>query len=265
MSVAAQLGLNDEDGDLLASARSGWPDWQQTNPCLLVCPDLLALPAWIRGTDPARADEVLLCLARLSATDGGNDPTATAALCWLLLPGACRLAATLTGVTSRVDEAVAAQLWIQARTYRWRTGHRVAANILANTRKAILRDLGLAGPEHSWSRTVSADQIELLAAGGALDPAGDEAAVYRAHGVLDQAEAVGVLQQGDRAFVLDLAAAASGNDSVRDRRGYAGLLGEGACATVAARWGVSRSTVVRRAKRTVGALRDQHSEVRLSA
>ncbi len=265
MSVAAQLGLHDTDGDLLASARAGWPYWQETHPCLAVCPDLLDLPGWIREADPARADEVLLCLARLSATDGGNDPAATVALCWLLLPGACRLAATLTGVTSRVDEAVAAQLWIQARTYRWRTGHRVAANILANTRKAILRDLGLAGPEHSWSRTVPADHLERLVARAKIAPAGDEAAVYRAHGLLDHAQALGVLKQGDRAFVLDLAAAASGNDSTRDRRGYAGLLGEGACATVAARWGVSRSTVVRRAKRTVGALRDQQSEARLSA
>ena len=263
--MAAQLGLHDTDGDLLDTAGARWPDWQEGHPCLAVCPDLLDLPGWIREADPARADEVLLCLARLSATDGGNDPAATVALCWLLLPGACRLAATLTGVTSRVDEAVAAQLWIQARTYRWRTGHRVAANILANTRKAILRDLGLAGPEHSWSRTVPADHLERLVARAKIAPAGDEAAVYRAHGLLDHAQALGVLKQGDRAFVLDLAAAASGNDSTRDRRGYAGLLGEGACATVAARWGVSRSTVVRRAKRTVGALRDQQSEARLSA
>ena len=100
---------------------------------VLVVDELADLPAWLRAADWAEADRVLLALAQLSAPDGGDDVAATAALAWVLLPGASLLAFRLGRLSRRIDEILAAQLWVEARTFPWQRGHKVAANILSSS------------------------------------------------------------------------------------------------------------------------------------
>ncbi len=250
MSVATQLGLNDVNGELLAAARYRWTRWQGAHPVLEVCADLLDVVDWIPHASAAEADGVLLALAELSAADGGDDPAATGALAWLLLPGACRLAFTLSRYDRRIDEVVAAQLWIEARSVNWRTGRAVAANVLMNTRKGVLRDLGVPsscrGRDRAWGAVVLVEDMELL-----TQPALDSSAAASEHvyDLLTRAVETGLLSARDCRCLLDLAVAAGHAPGSRVKRGYVGLLGQDATHVVAREWGVSASTVSRRARR----------------
>ena len=140
MSVATQLGLADPSEELLAQAQEAWPSWCADHPGLGVVDDLLDLPAWLRDADRQEADDVLLVLAQLASPAGCDDVTAAGALAWLLLPGACVVAHRLRALTNRIDEVVAAQLWMEVRGFPWQRQRKVAANITMNTRRGVLRD-----------------------------------------------------------------------------------------------------------------------------
>lgn len=143
MSVATQLGLADPDQELLAQARQAWTGWCVEHPALGVVEDLLDLPAWLKAASPQDADDVLHALAQMASPRSGDDITAAGALAWLLLPGACLVAHRLRSLTNRIDEVVAAQLWLEVRSFRWESLRKVAANITMNTRRGVLRDLGV--------------------------------------------------------------------------------------------------------------------------
>ena len=82
------------------------------------------------GRSGAWGPSGLGALSGLAAQHDGDDVAAAAALAWLLVPGACLLANRLATLSPVVDELVAAQLWIQARTFGPGGGRRVAASIL---------------------------------------------------------------------------------------------------------------------------------------
>ena len=82
-------------------------------------------------------------LARLASPSGGDDVAAAGALAWLLLPGACATAHRLRSLTPRIDEVVAAQLWLEVREFAWQRLGKVAANIVMNVRRGVLRELGV--------------------------------------------------------------------------------------------------------------------------
>src|SRR5665647_1242053 len=56
-----------------------------------------------------------------------------------------------------IDEVVAAQLWVEVRTFPWRRLRKVAANVLKNTRTGVLRECDaksqLERTDPTWSRT----------------------------------------------------------------------------------------------------------------
>lgn len=261
MSVATQLGLHDPDSDLLHLARCSWPLWQQSHPVLVVTEDLLDLPAWVRAHKD-QANSVLLALAELSAVDGGDDPAASAALVWLLLPGACLTAHRLRVHSARIDEVVAAQLWIEARTTNWRSGYNVAANVLMNTRKGVLRDLGVPSTDRdrydrAWAMTVlTEDPDAALSHRGEAQSSTTSDFLYD---LLAEAVETGVLSSQDCQCLLELADAVEALGESRVNRGAAGLLGKRPTTAVATQWGVSRETVARRARRAVHALRDEYA------
>jgi hypothetical protein len=64
----------------------------------------------------------LHALATLAAADGGNDVAAAAALACALMPGACILANRLRTLAVQIDQIVAAQLWVEVRTFPWLGG-----------------------------------------------------------------------------------------------------------------------------------------------
>jgi hypothetical protein len=93
---------------------------------------------------PGRADALLGALVRLGAVDGGNDQDAAGAVVLLLSNGAARLAGQLRNLSGDIDQIVAGQVWLQIREFPWRRRREaIAANILMDARRALLRDLGV--------------------------------------------------------------------------------------------------------------------------
>lgn len=254
MSLATQLGLEMPDGDLLVSACARWEDWQQTYPALGVCEDLFDVPAWIRAAKPAETNEVLLVLAELGAADGGDDPAATGALLWLLLPGAVGVAQALLPLSDRIDELVAAQLWISARTVSWCKRVRVASTVLMNTRREVMTDLGVSASNRAARLEAPSDAVEQL---GHSAPSSIMGGVDLLHGLLEDATGAGVVSRDDCRILLRLAEQAQ---TPRAGRGRAGLFARSTAASVADEWGVSRVTVTRRADRALGALRNTYAK-----
>ena len=143
MSVAVQLGFGDRAADPLPDGEAGWRTWVAQFPCLSRIGDPPSMRAWLTEAEPGEADEVLHALATLGSASGGDDVDAATVLAWALLPGACALARRLQPLSPRIDELVAAQLWVEIRSFRWRRLRKVAANILANTRTGVLRECGV--------------------------------------------------------------------------------------------------------------------------
>src|SRR5512144_388491 len=298
MSVGDQLGLDDDNSELLALARERWDSWVESDPRLDVVAEFDDLRRWLRAADPAAADQVLLALAMLSAPDGGDDVAAAAALGKALLPGAATLARRLTvaltgrrhelavidqagdgGIGERVDQMVAAQLWLEIRSFPWRRLTKVAANILMNTRAGVLRELGDHGQlrrvDRTWANTVSSDllmcgddsfdDVRTLAwqltrvrgAAGRWSPwsAEPEPSVFEELlAVLSWATENAVISDDDRYLLLCLVDEASRTDTRRTGRGRGGLTATEVSIKVAPRVGVSEATVRRRAARSMRAL-----------
>ncbi|MQA82964.1 MAG: hypothetical protein GEV10_31690 [Streptosporangiales bacterium] len=304
MSVGDQLGL-DDNSELLEQARQRWTTWVAMDARLGVVENFDDLRGWLPTVDRETADEVLVVLAMLGAPDGGDDIAAAAALAKCLLPGACTLAAWLCtrpdrssvlrdnqpvtpgawSMVQRIDELVAAQLWIEVRTFPWRRLRKVAANILMNTRAGVLRECGdqfqVARFDRTWAHT---DLVEAFATGDfATDEAWREypistrqvrAASFRPGLLADPAPAPDedqspleellevlawaceqqVISADDRYLLLCLVDEASRVETRRTGRGYGGLMANELSVRVAPRVGVSESTVRRRASRSMRAL-----------
>ena len=266
MSVASQLGLSNPDLDLLGQAREQWAGWCAQHPALAVVDDLADLPAWLPDAEAGTADEVLHTLARLASPRGGDNVAAAGALAWLLLPGACVVAYRLRTLTPRIDEVVAAQLWLEVRSFAWEERRKVAANVVMNTRRGVLRDLEVG--EHgrevdaTWARSVSVEpEAELWAVLEARRYSPETAAAVELAELLDWALRAGVIEERDRDLLLRLALAANGADLVQNRRGRGGLFSAAARQAVAADVGRSEATVRRRATAALDAIAAARSEM----
>jgi hypothetical protein len=258
MSVADQLGLRDETSELLAQADQRWGHWAIAYPALTQCRGVRELRSWLRGADKAEADGALHALATLAAVDGGDDIAAAATLAWALLPGACTLANRLRTLTSHIDEVVAAQLWVEVRTFPWRRMRKVAANVLMNTRVGVLRDCGaqsqLERTDLTWSRTSPVDPYAHFWGYASIRgqcPAspGQELLKLLAWGCKNR-----VISDDDRALLLCLVEAADGAATRRVGRGTGGLMANKVSEAVAQQWGIAPSTVRRRARLSMDAL-----------
>ena len=259
MSVADQLGLRDETSELLALADERWGHWATAHPVLTHCCGVLELRSWLRGADKAEVDEALRALATLAAVDGGDDIAAAAALAWALMPGACTLANRLRTLTSHIDEVIAAQLWVEVRTFPWRRLTKVAANVLMNTRVRVLRDCGaksqLERTDPTWSRTSPVDPYGTFWGGYAATHC--EPPTHPGQELLERLEWAcenKVISGADRALLLCLVEAADHAATRRLGRGTGGLMANDASKVVAQQWGIAPSTVRRRTRRSVDAL-----------
>ncbi len=253
MSVATQLGL-DEPSAVLRAADHKWADWTTEYSHL---PEYRAeLRAWLSAASPDEADRVLHSLATLAATDGGDDLAAASVLAWGLLPGACTLAHRLRTLSPRIDEIVAAQLWVEVRTFPWNRLRKVAANILLNTRAGVLRECGTAGHvariDPTWSRTYIFDPDGPFWA-TQFHPE-NTSATTELHEIMDWACAQAIISDTDRKLLLRLAAAADETPTNRTGRGHAGLMANQPAAQVGAQLGLSATTIRRRARHSIRAL-----------
>lgn len=156
MSVQQQLGLED-DGLLVQQIRERWSTWSAHDERLAAVAEFDEFRDWLRTANVEERDDALYALACMAAKDAGDDHFAGAALAWALLPGAATLAARLAGFSPRIDDLVAAQLWLEVRTFAWKRLRKVAANILAATRAGVLLDLGDLGQvrrsDRAWANT----------------------------------------------------------------------------------------------------------------
>ena len=178
----------------------------------------------------------------------------------MLLPGACTVAHRLRSLTHRIDEVVAAQLWLEVRSFRWEQRRKVAANILMDTRRGVLRDLGVG--EHlrevdpTWARAIPVAPTGglwqvLEAQWSAMD---DLTAAAELAGVFAWAVADGVITEADVELLLDLAVAADAAGVIRSGCGQGGLSSRRVASEVAARRGVGATTVRRRATASLRAV-----------
>lgn len=262
MRLVTQLGL-EPDGHLLRAAAHRWTHWQETHPELAVCEVLEDLPQRIQVSSKGKQNALLLALAQLGAVDGADDPIAAGVLCWLLLPGAARIAAALSPSCYRIDEVVAAQLWISVRTVTWRQPIKVAATVLMNTRREVVDELY--GPNLRQAREFPSDALE-DAAGWCADQwsswPGDSAADYL-YDVLEAAVSDEVMTRDEAGMLLRLAEVSHATN-VRSRTG-GGLFSRAVAHRVGAESGVSAATVARRAQDAISRLQAAHEKRLLSA
>ncbi|WP_156464802.1 hypothetical protein [Aeromicrobium sp. Root495] len=223
------------------------------------------LPAWTRRPDP-RVDTVLRALVKTGSPDGHDDPAATSALCWLLLPGATNIARSMSDLGPEVDDLVAVHLWLAARTFDWSNKRTVAGAVLRETRRSVQAELGIGrGSERSdrtWHQSLvlapDAQAWHVAADAGDRSPEVDLLEVFR-HGIES-----GNATSEDCQLLLDLAVAStaessSGRRTIRSGRSRGGLCGTYALDQVARSQNVSARTVSRRAGRIIDELRDAAS------
>lgn len=193
-------------------------------------------------------------LAELAARDGGDDTDAATVLAWLLLPTAIRLSTEFFDADPDIDEHIAACMWIEVRTFRWRTSSRVAANIAWRVRNQVLVELGDRGRLADRGRRTQAHTLvdETLVRQRAEQVA--TSAREELLEVLDWAVEQALISDADTRLLVDVVAAAAQSASGPSAGGW--LLGNQASELVAADLGVSGRTVRRRAKRSIEALAD---------
>jgi hypothetical protein len=117
--------------------------WAVQEPTLAGLPDLDAVAQIAHSRrDPDRTDEIFAALLRLAAADNGDDQDAGLVIAHLMDAASRTIARTLRDLDHDIDAVVAAELWIQIRTYRWqhrRRGH--AKGLKEDTRAAVVGQL----------------------------------------------------------------------------------------------------------------------------
>jgi hypothetical protein len=253
MSVGEQLGLDDPDHGLRVQARQRWELWADRFPRLGMFAGPESLPEWLRDADPDARDEVLSALGALGSRDGGDDCAAAGALLWVLLPGASVLAHRLRKSSPIIDELVAAQLWVEARTLPATTTTRVAATILRNTLREVLVELGrLPARDRTWQRCVLLDPAspELLEFPAPSDGYCSAVDLER---LLQRASREAVISHSERHLLLSLVRA-SDTELLARRKTMGGLMSHPVTDAVAAELGVAGRTVRRHATATIQGL-----------
>ncbi len=111
-------------------------------------------------SDPDRTDTVLYALVRLAAVDGGHDDDALLLMLHLLSGVVWKLVGQLRDRSPDIEAIVLGELTCQLLGYPWRRRTRaVIANLMADTRRAVLADLRPSDRYHP-------DRVEALTACG---------------------------------------------------------------------------------------------------
>jgi len=255
MGVAVELGLGAglESASLTAASRC-WPRWSADDVSLAGPVGVEGLTSWLRAAGPVEADRVLHALVRLGSPTGGNEPLAVDVVVWALLPGARLLACRLRGVSADVDQLVAAQLWLEVRTFPWQRLSKVAANVLANTRAHVLvADLPTDNDRRGIVACRLVDPHSPVWERAAVPHAAQSSSTVELHEVLGDATDQGVLAKSERDLLRVLVEQAHevGGGA---RRGRGGLLADRVVDRVVVVTGLSPATVRRRVRRSVMAI-----------
>jgi hypothetical protein len=216
--------------------------WAETEPDLAgltTVAELLAVCSEDGGSD--RANVVLAALVRLAAADGDRDDDALLLTLHLLSGLVWTMAAQFKDLSADIVAVVVGELACQIRLYPWRRRpHAVAANLRAETRRAVLSELRprcRRHPDRGEFLTLDGDVTQLASA-----TAGDQEEDVDVVDLLQWAVRSGV----DAADVALLIATECGRD----------LRKRSADQRVAAAHGITTRTLYRRRHRTLTALRN---------
>lgn len=117
--------------------------WAASEPTLAHFADLQTLAVQLQASpDLDWVDEVFGALLRLAAADHGDDRDAGLVVAHLMHKASRALAVSLADLSTDIDVLVAAELWVQIRSYRWqhrRRGH--ALGLKQDTRDAVLGEV----------------------------------------------------------------------------------------------------------------------------
>lgn len=264
MGVVEQLGLGRGlESEALVDAAAHWWRWKREASVLGAIDELSSLRGWLRDAGPAAADEVLLALVRIGSPSGRNVIAASAVVVWALVPGARLLARRLRPLSAQVDALVAAQLWLEVRSFEWWRLHKLAANVLARTRCGVLVECGVDTQvqriDPTWASTSVCDPqsaVWIEQGPALLEQGGDAASEVRV--LMSDAADLGLLSRADGPIVELLLAHADEFGGTRAGRGQGGLLADRLVAVVADEVGVSPATVRRRTRHLVKRLAEAH-------
>jgi hypothetical protein len=216
--------------------------WAETEPDLAgltTVAELLAV--WSEDGRSGRANVVLAALVRLAAADGDRDDDALLLTLHLLSGLVWTMAAQFEDLSADIVAVVVGELACQIRLYPWRRRpHAVAANLRAETRRAVLSELRprcRRHPDRGEFLTLDGDVTRVASA-----TAGDQEEDVDVVDLLQWAVRSGV----DAADVALLIATECGRD----------LRKRSADQRVAAAHGITTRTLYRRRHRTLTALRN---------
>ncbi|MGY0387137.1 hypothetical protein ACWZJV_09225 [Nocardioides sp. WG-D5] len=253
MSVADEYGFDDPRSPLLVEARTGWERWCAADPQLAVVDDLTELREWTQHASHEDKVAVLRTLADLTVADR----SAVAALVWLLIPGACRVAEILSDLSLDIDALVASELWVQAsQAHRLRTPWLARALLNATRREvAASLDVGSHADRH-WKQVLLTDELAMLGsvANDRAAVEGEVAPEVELREFLGLAIRDHAVEEEDVRLLHELAAAA---ETVRapSRRGRLGLTTPAAVELVARDRPEAARTLRRRAVRSLDRLK----------
>jgi len=233
--------------------------WGAVEPALSGLASVEDLSSWVApDVDRDRVDAVLGALVRLAAADGGDDRDAVLVLLHLLSDGARALAARLRDLADEALLLVVGELTVQIRSFPWRRRTRAyAANLLLDTRAALLRELCPGRGRRRVVREVLVDPLDQRAVAGLLDRAvaapGEDASELAE--MLVWAARTGVAPVEDLVLLAELAHPHPPAVLDRgDRHGHAVVGERGTQGDVARRLQICERTLRRRRDRALAAL-----------
>lgn len=208
------------------------------------------------GAERRAVDAILGALVRIAAADGGDDCDAVLVVTHLLADGVRRLARTLSDLGGDVMPVIIGELACQIRAFPWRRRDRAyAANLLLDTRAAVLVELLAAGRGHRSGVAVypcDPGQWQWQSAGPLPDP----------RAAIGESRTTPATGAGGDVDLVDLLmwAVTHGIASRADLALLVGLErnkvdGSGRRWEVAAAWGINERTLRRRRDKTLAALR----------
>lgn len=246
--------------------------WANAEPALSAIEGVRALAELLFDpTDRAQADELFGALLRIAAVDCGDDRDAALLIVALLAGGAEVLGAELRHIAD-IDALVAGELWLQIRSFPWRTRRQgFVKGLLLETRRAVLaaalqertgrrrsrQFVVLVDP--TTDRERGADRLGVLGADHLVEPH-DSRGEVTLLAVLEWAQRSGVVSAAHVALLLELVAAGDRLDEISDGSFRRGLNVAAEIRDVAARRGVSEKTVRRHRDSAVAAMRQAREQ-----
>lgn len=232
-----------------------WQQWVLAEPSLAS----LGKPSDLRALRGTEADQLLGAFVRLAARDGGDDEFAARAVALQLAGGANRIAFDLRDLGPDVEHVVLASLWMEIRTFPWRSRTRAyATSLIRSARRSALQHLL---PRPIERRRLVFKPPEDLAERPMPDPGLLEGATAQQSrqelvDYLEWCARSGRITYEDATLVLELVAAGwqtASSGVLKLKRGVCSLH---AVQVVADRRGLCAKTIIRERDRVVSLLRE---------